>query len=72
MQEFGITRALMWPTLSSVIEQAMPDDPLATHAVLQTAPVEPARYQHGRSATSTIFPTPGDRYGYRPSCDRGA
>ena len=28
MQEFGISGALMWPTLASVIEQAMPDDPL--------------------------------------------
>ena len=34
MQEFGIDRSLMWPTLASVIEQAMPDDPLATHVVL--------------------------------------
>ncbi len=34
MQEFGITRSLMWPTLASVIEQAMPEDPLASHAVL--------------------------------------
>ena len=29
MQEFGISRALMWPTLGSVIEQAMPEDPYA-------------------------------------------
>jgi hypothetical protein len=32
MQELGIDRALMWPTLGSVIEQAMPDDPLAVAA----------------------------------------
>jgi hypothetical protein len=29
MQEFGIDRALMWPTLGSVLEQALPEDPLA-------------------------------------------
>ncbi len=29
MQEYGISRALMWPTLGSVIEQAMPEDPFA-------------------------------------------
>jgi predicted TIM-barrel fold metal-dependent hydrolase len=29
MQEYGISRALMWPTLGSVIEQAMPEDPYA-------------------------------------------
>jgi hypothetical protein len=29
MQEFGISRALMWPTLGSVIEQALPEDPYA-------------------------------------------
>jgi predicted TIM-barrel fold metal-dependent hydrolase len=29
MQEFGISRAIMWPTLGSVIEQALPEDPYA-------------------------------------------
>jgi len=29
MQEFGIDRALMWPTLGSVLEQALPEDPFA-------------------------------------------
>ena len=29
MQEFGISRALMWPTLGSVVEQALPEDPFA-------------------------------------------
>jgi Amidohydrolase len=39
MQEFGISRALMWPTLGSVMEQAMPEDPyavaVAAHALNQ-------------------------------------
>lgn len=34
MQEFGIDRALMWPTLASVIESGMPEDPHAVSAVL--------------------------------------
>lgn len=29
MQEYGIDGALMWPTLGSVMEQAMPEDPYA-------------------------------------------
>lgn len=39
MQEYGISRALMWPTLGSVIEQALPEDPhavaVAFHALNQ-------------------------------------
>ena len=39
MQEFGIDRALMWPTLGSVLEQALPEDPfglaVAMHALNQ-------------------------------------
>ena len=57
MQEFGISRALMWPTLASVIEQAMPEDPLATHAVLHA--LNEWMYEHWTFGyEDTIFPTP--------------
>jgi predicted TIM-barrel fold metal-dependent hydrolase len=57
MQEFGITRSLMWPTLASVIEQALPDDPLATHAVLHA--LNEWMYEHWTFGyEDAIFPTP--------------
>ena len=57
MQEFGISHALMWPTLASVIEQAMPDDPLATHAVLHA--LNEWMYEHWTFGyEDAIFPTP--------------
>lgn len=34
MNEFGIDRAMMWPTLASLIEERLADDPRATHAVI--------------------------------------
>ncbi|MDH4145957.1 MAG: amidohydrolase [Acidimicrobiia bacterium] len=34
MDELGIDRALMWPTLASLLEERLRDDPLATHAVV--------------------------------------
>ena len=34
MDEQGIDRALMWPTLASLVEERLRDDPLATHAVV--------------------------------------
>jgi predicted TIM-barrel fold metal-dependent hydrolase len=34
MNELGIDRAMMWPTLASVIEERLADDPRATHAVV--------------------------------------
>jgi len=34
MQEFGIDRAIMWPTLGSVMEQALPEDPYALAAAM--------------------------------------
>jgi predicted TIM-barrel fold metal-dependent hydrolase len=33
MDELGITRAMMWPTLASLLEERLAGDPLATHAV---------------------------------------
>ena len=34
MDELGIDRALMWPTLASLLEERLGDDPLVTHAVI--------------------------------------
>ena len=57
MREFGINRSLMWPTLASVIEQAMPEDPLATHAVLHA--LNEWMYEHWTFGyEDTIFATP--------------
>jgi predicted TIM-barrel fold metal-dependent hydrolase len=34
MDELGVDRALMWPTLASLLEERLRDDPLATHAAI--------------------------------------
>lgn len=34
MDELGIDRAIMWPTLASLVEERLRDDPEATHAVI--------------------------------------
>jgi len=34
MSELGIDRALMWPTLASVLEERLTDDPVATHVLV--------------------------------------
>jgi predicted TIM-barrel fold metal-dependent hydrolase len=34
MDELGIDRSLMWPTLASLVEERLRDDPLAIHAVI--------------------------------------
>lgn len=34
MDELGIDRALMWPTLASLVEERMRDDPMAIHVVV--------------------------------------
>jgi predicted TIM-barrel fold metal-dependent hydrolase len=36
MDELGIDRALMWPTLASLVEERLRDDPEATHAVVHS------------------------------------
>jgi predicted TIM-barrel fold metal-dependent hydrolase len=57
MQEYGISRALMWPTLGSVIEQAMPEDPYAVavsfHALNQWM-LDHWTYEYEHA----IYPTP--------------
>src|SRR5215211_1943147 len=57
MTEFDIDRALMWPTLASVIEQALPEDPLAQHALLHA--LNEWMYEHwSYGYEDSIFPTP--------------
>lgn len=34
MDELGLDRAIMWPTLASLVEERLRDDPLAIHAVV--------------------------------------
>jgi predicted TIM-barrel fold metal-dependent hydrolase len=34
MNELGIDRALLWPTLASVLEERLTDDPVATHVII--------------------------------------
>jgi len=34
LNELGIDRALMWPTLASVLEERLADDPVATHVLV--------------------------------------
>src|SRR5437660_702077 len=34
MDELGVDRALMWPTLASLLEERLSDDPIATHVVI--------------------------------------
>jgi predicted TIM-barrel fold metal-dependent hydrolase len=36
MDELGVDRAVMWPTLASLLEERLADDPEATHAVIHT------------------------------------
>ena len=36
LNELGIDRALMWPTLASVLEERLADDPVATHVVIHS------------------------------------
>ncbi len=34
LDELGIDRAVMWPTLASVLEERLTDDPIATHVII--------------------------------------
>ncbi len=34
MTELGLDRSIMWPTLASVVEERLPNDPLAIHAII--------------------------------------
>ena len=71
MNEFGITRALMWPTLASVIEQALPEDPLATHAVIHA--LNEWMYEHWTFGyEDTVFADARHRHGDRRRSPEGA
>src|ERR1700758_827569 len=57
MDELGVDRALMWPTLASLLEERLRDDPLATHAVIH-ALNEWMQDHWTFNYESRIFPTP--------------
>ncbi|HET8618466.1 MAG TPA: amidohydrolase family protein [Acidimicrobiales bacterium] len=57
MDELGLDRALMWPTLASLVEERLRDDPDATHAVVHAL----NRWMHEHWSfdyEGRIFPTP--------------
>lgn len=57
MDELGIDRALMWPTLASLVEERLRDDPRAIHAVVH-ALNEWMYEQWTYNFDDRIFPTP--------------
>jgi predicted TIM-barrel fold metal-dependent hydrolase len=57
MDELGLDRALMWPTLASLVEERLRDDPDATHAVIHAL----NQWMHETwtfDYEGRIFPTP--------------
>lgn len=57
MDELGLDRALMWPTLASLVEERLRDDPDATHAVVHAL----NEWMHETwtfNYENRIFPTP--------------
>ena len=57
MDELGLDRALMWPTLASLVEERLRDDPDATHVVIHAL----NRWMHDQWSfdyQGRIFPTP--------------
>lgn len=57
MDELGLDRALMWPTLASLLEERLRDDPIATHVVIHSL----NRWMHEEwtfNYEGRIFPTP--------------
>jgi predicted TIM-barrel fold metal-dependent hydrolase len=57
MDELGIDRALMWPTLASLLEERLRDDPPATHAVIHA--LNQWMHEHWSFGyEGRIFPTP--------------
>jgi len=57
MDEQGIDRALMWPTLASLLEERLRDDPIATHEVIHS--LNQWMHEHWSfSYEGRIFPTP--------------
>jgi len=57
MDEMGIDRALMWPTLASLLEERLRDDPVATHVVIHA--LNEWMHEHWTFGyEGRIFPTP--------------
>ena len=57
MDELGIDRALMWPTLASLLEERLRSDPKATHAVVHA--LNQWMHEHWSfNYEGRIFPTP--------------
>jgi predicted TIM-barrel fold metal-dependent hydrolase len=57
MDEQGVDRALMWPTLASLVEERLRDDPEAIHAVITA--LNRWMYEHWTfNFENRIFPTP--------------
>jgi predicted TIM-barrel fold metal-dependent hydrolase len=57
MNELGVDRALMWPTLASLLEERLRSDPLATHAVIHA--LNQWMHEHWTyNYENRIFPTP--------------
>ena len=57
MDELGIDRALMWPTLASLLEERLRDDPPATHAVVHA--LNQWMHEHWTfNYEDRMFPTP--------------
>ena len=57
LDEQGIDKAMMWPTLASVLEERMTDDPVATHVVVHAL----NQWMHDQwtfNFENRIFPTP--------------
>jgi predicted TIM-barrel fold metal-dependent hydrolase len=57
MDELGLDRALMWPTLASLLEERLWDDPKATHVVVHA--LNEWMHEHWTfNYEGRIFPTP--------------
>jgi predicted TIM-barrel fold metal-dependent hydrolase len=57
LDELGIDRTLMWPTLASLLEERLADDPKATHAVVHA--LNQWMYEHWTfNYQDRIYPTP--------------
>ena len=57
MDELGIDRALMWPTLASLLEERLRDNPVATHEVIHS--LNQWMHEHWTfDYEGRIFPTP--------------
>ena len=57
MDELGIDRAIMWPTLASLLEERLDDDPKATHLVIHA--LNQWMHEHWTfNYKDRIYPTP--------------